>query len=150
LFPENEPRPRFVWLKYRGEPQHMIHDLDDLGRFLPESFECIGLFNRHEAINRQFNNTLWMQASAHGHRLGPNLCLWNLLGNHAAHWRGPVIAMAPTKYRQEEEYWDDREPQDVGITDLLIPLDLDTTSLAPHVDFLRQRSVEANWLNGLL
>lgn len=138
FFPHDEDRPRFAWLKYSGHPLCMRHDLDDLEKYIPGRPGAIGFFDAHRELRRQYQNTFWMQHHDVSFDLPVNTSLIPLLGSYAARWRGPVICMAPTKYKTLTEWHDyDEEDQDEDLADVLVPYDLDTSSLAIHVACLR-------------
>lgn len=140
-FPHNEDRPRFVWLKYDGSPKSLSHDLDDFRKYIPGSASPISHFDSYRELGRQWNTTFWIQHHDLSFNLPVNRSLVPLLGQYAVRWRGPVICMAPLKYGREVEWNDyDEEDQDPDHPDVLIPYDLDTTSLAMHVACLRFRS----------
>ncbi|KAF3050942.1 hypothetical protein E8E11_009349 [Didymella keratinophila] len=140
FFPHNENGPRFVWLKYEGSGKMLSHDLDDLKQYIPVEPTASGMFfSDHQGIGREYNNTLWMQKIGNkglDATMPTNRSLMPLLGQYAARWRGPVLCMAPTKYAPGTDP-SQRDVEDQNEEDVLIPYDLDTTSLGPHVAFLR-------------
>lgn len=142
FFPHHEERPRFVWLKYRGGPKCMNADYEELKKLVGQP-ECIGFFDSDHELQRQYNATFWMQTNAAAAAMLPYRSLRPLLGPLAERWRGPIVCMAPTKYNRSTD-WDDYDAEDKGdeYSDTLIPFDLDTTSLAMHVAFLRFRATD--------
>ena len=137
FFPQDEYRPRFVWLKYEGSPKSMDANFAELEGYVLQP-EQIRLFDSHRELRRQYSNRFWIQCHQLAGSMPPNQSLVALLGPYAARWRGPIICMAPLKYRLYTE-WDDYDDEDKAedCQDVDIPYDLDTTSLAVHVACLR-------------
>ncbi|KAF3045029.1 hypothetical protein E8E12_004798 [Didymella heteroderae] len=141
FFPPDKDSPRFVWLKYKGSRKCMFHDVDDFRKYIPGMATPISHFDSYRELGRQWNTTFWIQQHDPSAHLPVNRSLIQLLDQYAARWRDPVICMAPLKYGRVVE-WDDYDEEDKNLDcpDVLLPYDLDTTSLAVHVACLRFRS----------
>lgn len=137
FFPQDEDRPRFVWLRYEGSAKCMTHANHDLERFVPDCTHT-STIDSHRELGRQYKNRFWMQVTDHSSAHALNQSLTSLLGPEAASWGGPIICMASLKYPNDTDFEDyDAEDQDEDYPDVRIPYDLDTTSLAIHLGYLR-------------
>ena len=147
FFPADVTEPRFVWLKYDGPPGQLETDREYLRSYVTgvpsggdAAFDCF------REGNRQLRNRIVVHHDSNslGNKQPYNECVMELLGRVAGeHWRGPLLAQS-YKYRIDDdlEAWvtEDRPRGSKP----LIPIDLDTTSLAPVLSFLHWRSISAD------
>lgn len=140
LFPQDEVTPRFMWYKYDEYPHCTGVDLTDFfERQIPGGFsELLADFDSHRELGRKWNTTFRILYCWYKKPLPINKSLVPFLGRDAARWTGPIICMAPTKYAIGVD-WDDWDEEDKELDDhdVMIPYDLDTTSLNVHVACLR-------------
>jgi hypothetical protein len=134
-------------LKYDGPPSQLKIDREYLRSYVTgvpsggdAAFDCF------REGNRQLRNRIVVHHDSNslGNKQPYNQCVIALLGRVArGHWRGPLLTQS-YKYRIDDdlEAWvtEDR----LKGSKPLIPIDLDTTSLASVLSFLNWRSISAD------
>jgi hypothetical protein len=119
----------------------------DLKYHIGELSECGFYFNCYCDLGRQFKHTLRLETSCEDEKnRSINKSLRGLLSPEAlSYWKGPVNAMA-RKYRDDMNWKDQLDPEYRGLKedDTEIPLDLDTTSLAPILAFMEWKTKPEN------
>ncbi|KAF2251324.1 hypothetical protein BU26DRAFT_603771 [Trematosphaeria pertusa] len=137
LFPADDARPRFVWIKHHGPRFYDFNHKTYLGDVFARTMS----FDRYRPLHRMLGYSiyLWHNDNFFSDGSPVNRSLKKWLGPKVAPaYRGPFLAQAC-----------DGDPE-VGDGD---PLDLDTMALAPIVDFLKFRCTyrgigyEFNWDN---
>jgi hypothetical protein len=143
FFPVDSSQPCFVWLKYYGSPQQQHIDREHLRSFVTgvpsggdAAFDCFREGNRQlrdRIIVRHDSNAL-------GNKQPYNQCVMALLGREAGeYWRGPLLAQS-YKYHINDGLYRWTAEDRTEMNEPLIPMDLDTTSLAPILSFMRWRA----------
>jgi hypothetical protein len=131
LFPDDETKPKFIWIKKYGPKYWEFDRKAHLGggdvRLKRLDFDC------HRPLRRLLNHTItiWYDEDFIGHGRPVNESLKKSLGPHVAPaWRGRFLAHA---YQLDGSMDEDGEEQGRMV-------DLDTAAIAPVLDYLKWRT----------
>jgi len=150
FFPVDYSQPRFVWLKYYGLPCQRHIDREDLRLFVTDvpsggdaTFDCF------REGNRQLRDRITVRhdSNALGNKQPYNQCVMALLGQVAGeYWRGPLLAQS-YRYRVDDDLHRWPTGDRTEASEVLIPVDLDTASLAPILSFMKWRATSTDDYN---
>lgn len=150
FFPVDCSQPRFVWLKYHGPPYQQNIEREDLRRFVTgcpsggdAAFDCF------RECNRQLRDRIIVRhdSNALGNKQPYNQYIMALLGQVAGeYWRRPLLAQS-CRFPVDNDLTRWAMGTRTKTSELLIPMDLDTTSLAPMLSFMKRRATSTNDYN---